>query len=430
MILVDKHYCATLIFSIFFTIMSINNHMLQYRNLFEAIINDDTAYFCFLLESITWPRTTDYLDFELFTTALEFGRKYIANHLLDKKCRIAQPDSDIHAIHLALANYTDFSDIIKRLLALGGSVSAKNSSGNNAIHLAFINEASGRTVDMLLLKYIDETNENAKNADGLSILHIVCTRPNLVIMKKFFENRNLEELNCQVDLQCDSNFAGQTPLHFAVSYGHKEIIKYLVTNLKVDAFIQDANKSTPLHLALKSRNNYVIDLIMAYNFPQVVNKDIVNNSGVSHFMVACAASNQDFAIKFMQIESGRSRKSLDTLINRQVNIPKDNYDQAYAGYFPIHFAAEFGRANTVQQLVHFGASFFVETATNLSPLVLALKYGNHDIVRLIFWCYKQYRLSIFTDEDYNLNKAYNYSIGSQDSDHWYQCRSRCSSPNA
>lgn len=53
-------------------------------------------------------------------------------------------------------------------------------------------------------------------------------------------------------------------------------MKYLVIRYNADVYVQDANHSTPLHLALESRNFHAIDLIVAYNFPTIAYKDIVN----------------------------------------------------------------------------------------------------------------------------------------------------------
>lgn len=158
--------------------------MAQYRNLlFEAIRTDNTQYFAFLLEWITWPRTIDYLDVDLLLAALEFGRKEIVNHLLGQKCRLTKPGNRVHAIHLALMQ-SNFCDVVKRLLNLGARVSNKNANGDNAIHVAFINGAPGSIIDMLLLRYLKEASQNDKNADGLSVLHVACTRKNLLVVKK------------------------------------------------------------------------------------------------------------------------------------------------------------------------------------------------------------------------------------------------------
>lgn len=99
-------------------------------------------------------------------------------------------------MHEILANSCKYNEV-ERLLALGARVSDQNREGDTAVHVAFLNCVSGRILDFLIISYLRETRRNLKNENGLSILHIACSRPHLDIVKKIAE-WNANDLNCQV----------------------------------------------------------------------------------------------------------------------------------------------------------------------------------------------------------------------------------------
>lgn len=61
-----------------------------------------------------------------------------------------------------------------------------------------------------------------------------------------------------------SAYAGFTALHFAVEYGKIDIAACLLKN-NASVYVQDANGTTPLHLACYRRNIEMIDLLLKYD---------------------------------------------------------------------------------------------------------------------------------------------------------------------
>ena len=53
---------------------------------------------------------------------------------------------------------------------------------------------------------------------------------------------------CKIDPNIQNNY-GETPLHYASSFDHIDIVKYLVEECKADLNIENEDGKTPLHLA-------------------------------------------------------------------------------------------------------------------------------------------------------------------------------------
>ncbi|XP_058800190.1 ankyrin-1-like [Phymastichus coffea] len=142
---------------------------------------------------------------------------------------------------------TGWEDVIHRLVSFKCPIDAKYTKykSNTAIHYAFYNKLSNSTIDLLLWFYINNNDpiENVTNDDGLSFLHIACSRENLTVIEKLI-NANPAAVNVS------EKQSFSTPLHFAVQYHRHEVAMCLLQN-KADIYKQNHDKSTPLHLALK-----------------------------------------------------------------------------------------------------------------------------------------------------------------------------------
>ncbi|XP_058800126.1 putative ankyrin repeat protein RF_0381 [Phymastichus coffea] len=368
-----------------------------YNKLLIALRDNDLDQFCTNFNSNTLPEGFDY---DLLVEAMMSGCKDFVFYLLDKNCKTNKEDNVNTLVHVALTN--GWLDVVKKLLELDVPVSRCNSRGNTAVHVAFNNGCSEEIINCLLECYFLETLENIKNVDGLSILHIICTRPNVELFKKLVYKSVSEEgsqkiilsyddLNGQVCLDSNTLYAGYTPLHFAVQSGCIEIIKNLIYCCHIDICKQDASFSTPLHLALQRRDIDVIDILLADN---TVYKDYVNSAGLTHVMAACASTIDNIATNFLNYTYIHACDKMNSIVNARVQ----DLGNSLAGYTPFHFAAEYGRFQTVQLLYYYESMIFAKTSQGLSALVLAIKNNHHYIAHLIFNYYKAYRESICNDK--------------------------------
>ncbi|XP_058800123.1 ankyrin-1-like isoform X2 [Phymastichus coffea] len=336
----------------------------NHDDLFDALRKDDLNTFRNLLLMYGWPSNTEYSDYHLFAESIKFGRKNIANYLLNLKCRLTKPGSLSTFVHVALT-YTDWRDIVMKL--------------ENIVNIA--------------------------DSDGLSILHIACSRPNLKIVEALtYRNTHViisrDDVNAQVQSNT-STYSRYTPLHFAIKNGRKEIIKFLMKHFNADINKTDATSSTPLHLALERSDIETLDCLLAHDR---THRDIVNDMGFSHFMAACAGSNTSIVAEYFRLLQYRPWTTAESFFNNRVMAFSDS---PYGGYSAFHFAAEFGRLETVQLLLAHGASYFVLSAENVTPLVTALKRGHENVYRLLWRRYKAYRQSIYDAIDAEENGRVN-----------------------
>lgn len=173
---------------------------LLHPGLSAAVRNGDLDQMISLISNAKWSNSTNYScsDYDALFKAMRLGRKRIVNLLLEKGSRaVMKPGSSSSLLHMAVARM-GWSNVVEKLVSLGARVSDKNCQGDTALHLAFVNGSTDRMVDLLLIKYLDETIENVKNNDGLSFLHIACTRSTLQLVQEFID-RGVDDIDCQVN---------------------------------------------------------------------------------------------------------------------------------------------------------------------------------------------------------------------------------------
>ena len=64
-----------------------------------------------------------------------------------------------------------------------------------------------------------------------------------------------------------SSMDGTTPLHIAVSLGHREITLMLLSDNRIDVNKQDADGNTALHSAVKANQVGCLEVLLAYRHP-------------------------------------------------------------------------------------------------------------------------------------------------------------------
>jgi len=114
---------------------------------------------------------------------------------------------------------------VKKLLADGANVNAKDKYGNTSLHLAIIRIASS---------YSSE--------DVMKLIRLLIGRG--------------ADVNA-------ANQNRQTPLHWSVMYGHKEILELLIEN-KANVNAKDKNGATPLQWAQRNEYQKIVDLLATY----------------------------------------------------------------------------------------------------------------------------------------------------------------------
>ena len=140
----------------------------------------------------------------------------------------------------------DDSTTIQRLLARGFDANTLDSEGTHGLILA-IRETSPKAANVLI--DASKINVNTFNALGESPLMLAALKGQLALSDKL------------VKKGADVNKPGWTPLHYAASNGHVEVIKLLLEHhAYIDA--ESPNGSTPLMMASMYGNAQSVKLLL------------------------------------------------------------------------------------------------------------------------------------------------------------------------
>ena len=152
---------------------------------------------------------------------------------------------------------------------------------------------------------------------------------------------------------------GRTPLHCAVSQGHKDVAEFLLTK-GADLNSRDGENGTPLHTAAVVGDREITELLLAKG-ADITTQDMC---GWTPLHVACLNGHRDVA---------------ESLIDNGADInTKDKW-----GKTALHIVCSRGFKDVVELLLDRGADVGVKDKSGNSPLELA-KSGNHsEIVKLL-----------------------------------------------
>ncbi|KAJ8682991.1 hypothetical protein QAD02_018783 [Eretmocerus hayati] len=180
------------------------------------------------------------------------------------------------------------------------------------------------------------------------------------------------ERNTAVDCLHDSSDSDlRPPLHAAVYLGDLEIIKKLLDRGASPNAFNEINETT-LMLAAKFGKYDIVDLLLSDE--NLMN--CINDENFSHFHIACMRDRVDIVKKLVEQES-----DINSIVNSQ--------SMRWAGYTPLHFAAEFHSVRTVEFLLSIGANIIIKNSNQLTALHLADMVRNERIIDLILEAHRK-----------------------------------------
>ncbi|WP_346350386.1 ankyrin repeat domain-containing protein [Spiroplasma endosymbiont of Calodromius spilotus] len=158
-----------------------------------------------------------------------------------------------------------------------------------------------------------------------------------------------------------------TPLVFALHQHQDEIAKILINCQNIDINIPSIKKLTPLHRAVEFNNNQTVKAILGNQNLKNVN-DNNNDEGITPFHLATKSGNKEIVEILME------HKDID--INMRTKI----------GYTPLHGAVEFNNNQTVKAILGNQNLKNVNDNNNdegITPFHLAVKNSNKELVEIL-----------------------------------------------
>jgi len=326
--------------------------------LFSAIVNKNYEITKLLIEkgADVNAKTGRYNETPLHI-AVKKGNYEIAKLLIEKGADVNTKAGRYNAIPLNFALENKNYEIAKLLIEKGADVNTIAGRNNETpLHIALENK--NYEIAKLLIK--KEANINAITNSKNTSLHIALKNENNEISKLI--------IGKGADLSIKNDY-GYTALHFACKNKNGfEIAKLLIEKgADVNTGAGRRYYETPLHIALKNKNNEIAKLL------------IEKGADIKWRLLHLVLKNEnDFEITKLLIENGAN-------VNERVS--KDDDD--YPGYSPLHIAVKKGNNEIAKLLIEKGADINAKISKKdddypgYSPLHIAVKKGNNEIAKLL-----------------------------------------------
>ncbi|KAF9171502.1 Glycerophosphocholine phosphodiesterase [Mortierella sp. AD011] len=178
------------------------------------------------------------------------------------------------------------------------------------------------------------------------------------------------EENSLCTLKSTADIFGRRPLHYAAMYGHANIAKALIKDLKAsgefinfsDHYWFDTDGFTPLIYAVSRGHAATLKVLVEEG--EIKDVDAVSNAYISHPSLPKVMPS---AIKTV----------LNPLVGSEVNL-----HAAYT-YTPLSIACRLGHVEAARLLVQFGANLDSQDEDGESCLIIASKNGHIECVKLL-----------------------------------------------
>jgi cytohesin len=222
-----------------------------------------------------------------------------------------------------------------------------------------------------LFKAIDSMNNEAaiaallaKGANVNAIDHVLWPGESPLHLAVIKGNKEIVETLVAKGANINAkNNNGDTPLHFALG-GNKEVIEVLVAK-GADVNAKNNDGVTPLYKAIVSRNQAVIEVLLAAEALSVNATDDIGNTPL-HYAALVG-----------------SKIAIEKLVAKEANVNVKNND----GNTPLHLAAAIrGKGNKVAAtaaLIAKGADINATDKNGNTPLSIAMQEGNQAVIEML-----------------------------------------------
>ncbi|KAI1722541.1 ankyrin repeats (3 copies) domain-containing protein [Ditylenchus destructor] len=315
-------------------------------------------------------------------TAVHVCARWANDHMLrklvDKRLDLAKPAGALGRwpIHQACERTSSRAYALIQTLLHNSRTSrlAVDKSKNMPIHLAI--RVENIPVVQMLLQRESEAQVRTPDEDGNTPLHLAAQRSN-EILRIIVESGGGEDVNTQ-------NKLGRTPLHEVAQNGDEKMLK-TIWKLNGDANIMDKEEKTPLHVAAERGHTHVVETLID-KFGSSIRARTRDGSTLLH--IAASTGHADTALAFLKrgvplympnkkgalglhsAAAAGHNEVVKMLISRGTKVDIPTKDNCTA----LHVAVQSGQASVVETLLGYGANVHVrggqigETALHVAAL--------------------------------------------------------------
>ncbi|GFU58469.1 ankyrin-3 [Trichonephila clavipes] len=185
---------------------------------------------------------------------------------------------------------------------------------------------------------------------------------------------------------------GQTALHIATIFKKRDIIEYLITEVKMFVDTKDAFGKTPLHIASENGWTEGVQTLLKYK-ASITLKDIF---GFAALHLAILKNNLEVALFLLEMESNVDGNEafgsmtalhlaakmgniflLNALLERNADITRKSCDH----FTLLHFAVDSGNPEIVEYLIEKRIDVDATDRCGNTPLYYAIRYCNGAVLR-------------------------------------------------
>ncbi|KAJ8926301.1 hypothetical protein NQ314_021341 [Rhamnusium bicolor] len=310
-------------------------------------------------------------------------------------------------LHIACLN--GHLNVCQDLVTSGANLESTNFRGQTPLHVA---AASTHGVDCLMFLLRQNIDLNKQSLDGRTPLHMTAIHGRFTRSKTLIDKGALidcSDKNGCTPLHIAAQYEGRTPLHMCCLSGYVECGRKFVQS-GVDLNDKDDTGKTPTHCAAYKGSYECLDLLVSNG----ADCKLIDN--LQRLPIHYAASQGHYQCVFTLVGIGspvndqdvegctplhlaaaydHEGKCVEYLLSHKADpTMKDN-----RGFTPLHYAIAGGNVNGVGIMLlnneykmkehrgrqeHCDQKKFVETGTvDITPLHLAAKLGNIDILRMV-----------------------------------------------
>lgn len=200
--------------------------------------------------------------------------EFVFSRRISKDLILIRNENQQTCLHLACVRGN--TDIVRYLLKIQNDHSMdlldrKDADFNTMLHLACLNDRY-QTAE-LLLKH--GSNLDSRNIQNMTPLDICCIRGNLGLAKLLIRYGS--------DINYEGNGNTNSPIHFAIKSGNKNLVEYLIDS-GADISVINNKKQNVLDIAIKKNYSDIVEYLLGLEYSKIL-IDLETDVGIERLKI-------------------------------------------------------------------------------------------------------------------------------------------------